>query len=65
MHYVKTMVVQKVRKLMDDNIEIVIKISEKEYNGIKEDNSGMFGGHIYQAIKDGRKLSDYPLTINA
>lgn len=50
---------------MDDNIEIVIKISEKEYNGIKEDNSGMFGGHIYQAIKDGRKLSDYPLTINA
>lgn len=45
---------------MDDNIEIVIKISEKEYNGIKEDNSGMFGGHIYQAIKDGRKLSDYP-----
>lgn len=29
MHYVKTMVVQKVRKLMDDNIEIVIKISEK------------------------------------
>lgn len=45
---------------MDDDIEIVIKISEKEYNGIKEDNSGMFGGHIYQAIKDGRKLSDYP-----
>lgn len=44
---------------MDDNIEIVIKISEKEYNGIKEDNSGMFGGHIYQAIKNGRKLLDY------
>ena len=42
-----------------DDIEIVIKISEKEYNGIKKDNSGMFGGHIYQAIKNGRKLLDY------
>lgn len=47
-----------------DDIEIVIKISEKEYNGIKKDNSGMFGGHIYQAIKNGRPLSEYCPVIH-
>ncbi len=41
-----------------NDIEIIIKISEKEYNAIKEDNSGLFGGHIYQAIRNGRPLSE-------
>lgn len=41
-----------------DDIEIVIKISEKEYNAIKEDKYGVFSGHIFEAIKNGRPLSE-------
>lgn len=40
-----------------DDIEIVIKISEKEYNSIKEDKYGVFSGHIFEAIRNGRPLS--------
>lgn len=47
-----------------DDIEIVIKISEKEYNAIKENVSGIFGGHIYQAIRNGRPLSEYYPVIH-
>lgn len=47
-----------------DDVEIVIKISEKEYDAIKENKYGVFSGRIFQAIRDGRKLldhlSDYP-----
>lgn len=42
-----------------DDIEIVIKISEKEYDAIKENRYGVFSGRIFQAIRDGRKLLDY------
>jgi len=40
-----------------EDIEIVIKISEEEYNQIKENKFGVFGGHIFQAIRNGRPLS--------
>jgi len=43
-----------------DDIEIVIKISEKEYNEIKENKYGVFSGHIFETIRNGRPLSDYP-----
>ncbi|WP_278989921.1 hypothetical protein [Segatella bryantii] len=39
-------------------MKLIIEIDEKEYNGIKEDNSGMFGGHIYQSIRDGIPLPE-------
>ena len=40
-----------------DDIEIVIKISEKEYNTIKENKYGVFSGHIFETIRNGRLLS--------
>lgn len=40
-----------------DDIEIVIKISEKEYDTIKEDKYGAFSGHIFETIRNGRPLS--------
>lgn len=42
-----------------DNIEIVIKISEKEYDVIKENKYGVFSGHIFETIRNGRPLSEY------
>lgn len=45
-------------QIMDD-IEIAIKISEKEYNAIKEDKYGVFSGHIFEMIRNGRPLSEY------
>lgn len=45
-------------------MKLVIEIDEKEYNGIKEDNSGMFGGHIFQAIRNGRPLPEYCPVIH-
>ena len=41
-----------------DDIEIVIKISEKEYNEIKENKYGVFSGHIFETIRNGRPLSE-------
>lgn len=41
-----------------DDIEIVIKISEKEYDAIKENKYGVFSGHIFEAIRNGRPLSE-------
>lgn len=40
-----------------DDIEIVIKISEKEYDAIKENKYGVFSGHIFETIRNGRPLS--------
>lgn len=45
-------------------MKLIIEIDEKEYNGIKEDNSGMFGGHIYQAIRNGIPLPEYCPVIH-
>ena len=42
-----------------DDIEIVIKISEKEYNAIKENKYGVFSGHVFEMIRNGRPLSEY------
>lgn len=41
-----------------DDIEIVIKISEKEYNEIKENKYGVFSGHIFETIRNGKPLSE-------
>ena len=41
------------------DIEIVIKISEKEYNEIKENKYGVFSGHVFEMIRKGRPLAEY------
>lgn len=37
-------------------MQIVIDISEKEYTAIKRNEFGIFGGHIYKAIRNGIPL---------
>ena len=37
-------------------MELAIKISEEEYDKIKENDCGLFSGHIYQMIRNGKPI---------
>jgi hypothetical protein len=39
-------------------MKLVIEIDEKEYNEIKENKYGVFSGHIFETIRNGKPLSE-------